>query len=301
MPSSFIHFSIQLPQRTQQVFVARLLSLYGTKRDSRQSWISFRMDSSLSSQDSEGTSSISTEELTPWVDSGTSYDGLRAAYFQLAALRGKAPPHHQRTAPQSQPHPNTSMEDVEVQVPQSIAEAEELVKRLYQPGPPPLTHRLQEELQKLQQSTEGWRLADILLGSDDNNVRFFGALTFYVKVNSAWESLTEDDASFLLDRLIAWLITSVSRDDPGSVVRKMCSTLALLFLRRADAWTDYCLSHLIGCLHAGKIVPTDSLPHSPSASDTVPRLSHKQLLAAVYFATSLAEERQKLPRNPQNE
>ncbi|KAJ9643057.1 member of the karyopherin-beta [Coniosporium tulheliwenetii] len=141
------------------------------------------------------------------------------------------------------------MEDLEVQVPQSIAEAEELVKRLYQPGPPSFTHRLQEELQKLQQSTEGWRLADILLGSDDNNVRFFGALTFYVKVNSAWESLTEDDANFLLDRLITWLITSVSRDDPGSVVRKL----------------------------------------------------HQQRLAAVYFATSLAEERQKLPRSPQND
>jgi len=41
-----------------------------------------------------------------------------------------------------------------------------------------------DQLQQLQLSAEGWQLADALLGSEDANVRFFAALTFTVKLNN---------------------------------------------------------------------------------------------------------------------
>lgn len=62
----------------------------------------------------------------------------------------------------------------------------QLVQRLYLPGSPQEITRIQNALQKIQRSQEGWRLADALLRSNDNNVRFFGALTFLMKINKDW-------------------------------------------------------------------------------------------------------------------
>ncbi|KAH0538598.1 hypothetical protein FGG08_004799 [Glutinoglossum americanum] len=68
----------------------------------------------------------------------------------------------------------------------SINEVEQLVKRLYLPGTPWEIAGIQETLQRLQRSPDGWQLADTLLSRDDDKVRFFGALTFTVKLNSDW-------------------------------------------------------------------------------------------------------------------
>jgi hypothetical protein len=68
--------------------------------------------------------------------------------------------------------------------PQSVDEVAQLVKRLYQPGNAQVITQIQEQLQTLQRSNDGWQLADALLGYDDLNIRFFGALTFTVKLNN---------------------------------------------------------------------------------------------------------------------
>jgi len=68
--------------------------------------------------------------------------------------------------------------------PQSVDEVAQLVKRLYQPGNAQVITQIQEQLQILQRSDDGWQLADALLGYDDLNIRFFGALTFTVKLNN---------------------------------------------------------------------------------------------------------------------
>ena len=68
--------------------------------------------------------------------------------------------------------------------PQSVAEVEQLVKRLYNPGPASLVAQINDQLQQLQLSQDGWKLADELMVSDDANVRFFAALTFMVKLNN---------------------------------------------------------------------------------------------------------------------
>jgi len=72
----------------------------------------------------------------------------------------------------------------QVAAPQTIAEVEHLVKRLYQPGSPRTITQINDQLQRLQLSPEGWHIADALLASSDPNVRFFAALTFTVKLNN---------------------------------------------------------------------------------------------------------------------
>ena len=63
----------------------------------------------------------------------------------------------------------------------------QLVQKLYQPGSPQEVARIQDALQKLQRSQQGWQLADALLQSQDEKVRFFGALTFTIKINQDWQ------------------------------------------------------------------------------------------------------------------
>lgn len=46
--------------------------------------------------------------------------------------------------------------------------------------------RIQNTLQKIQRSSEGWQFADELLKSANETVRFFGALTFTIKIKLDW-------------------------------------------------------------------------------------------------------------------
>ena len=59
-----------------------------------------------------------------------------------------------------------------------------MIVALYQPGPPEAIAKIQEVLQRLQRSPEGWELGQSLLGSSDDNIKFFGALTLIVKINT---------------------------------------------------------------------------------------------------------------------
>jgi hypothetical protein len=60
----------------------------------------------------------------------------------------------------------------------------QLIIQLYEPGAPDKVAKIQETLQKIQRSPEGWQLATSLLNHKDQRVRFFAALTFIVKLNT---------------------------------------------------------------------------------------------------------------------
>jgi hypothetical protein len=68
--------------------------------------------------------------------------------------------------------------------PLSFDEIERLVKTLSDPGHAKKITETEATLRVLQRSPQGWEIADALLHSTDENVRFFGALTFTVKLNS---------------------------------------------------------------------------------------------------------------------
>ena len=61
-----------------------------------------------------------------------------------------------------------------------------LVKQFYGPNDPEDFARLDAALKTVQKSANAFQFADSLLDSSDTNVRFFGALTFVVKINKDW-------------------------------------------------------------------------------------------------------------------
>lgn len=74
--------------------------------------------------------------------------------------------------------------------PYTLADVEKLVQNLYLPSSPQEIVRIQDALQKLQRSQQGWQFADALLQSQDEKVRFFGALTFTIKINQDWQGFS---------------------------------------------------------------------------------------------------------------
>lgn len=97
-----------------------------------------------------------------------------------------------------EPHTFTDVEKVCRFGPSDLVNANnlsqyQLVQKLYQPGSPQDIARIQDALQKLQRSQQGWQFADALLRSQDQKVRFFGALTFTIKINQDWQGVSAFD------------------------------------------------------------------------------------------------------------
>jgi hypothetical protein len=104
----------------------------------------------------------------------------RSCYFYRAFETSRHGHDHSR----KYRHHHLIMDSSSFPPPQSVDEVAQLVKRLYQPGNPQIITSIQNQLQSLQRSNDGWQLADALLGYEDVNIRFFGALTFTVKLNN---------------------------------------------------------------------------------------------------------------------
>ncbi|KAL9030625.1 MAG: hypothetical protein Q9196_001281 [Gyalolechia fulgens] len=175
--------------------------------------------------------------------------------------------------------------------PRSVEEVEKLVQQLYLPGPPERISEIQNSLQRLQRTDEGWYLADALLQSQDEKVRFFGALTFTIKINSDWDTLKDADRGPLLHRLLHWLTRRVNAGEGSLVIRKLCTSLVAYFLRPMVTW-NRCLLHLVCCLRQGDAVDYEQLmsSHDQDAAQVIPNLSKAQLLTALWFAVTLVEE-----------
>lgn len=63
------------------------------------------------------------------------------------------------------------------------------MSQLYDPanaGNPTKIKVIQEHLQTLQKSPQAWLVANGLLSDSHTDLRFFGALTFTVKINQNW-------------------------------------------------------------------------------------------------------------------
>ncbi|SLM38968.1 Importin-beta, N-terminal domain [Lasallia pustulata] len=147
--------------------------------------------------------------------------------------------------------------DVHLQV-GSIEEVGKLVQRLYSPGTPREIGLVQDTLQKLQRSQDGWQIADALLQSPNDKVRFFGALTFTIKINQDWASVDAASAILLLQRLLSWLVRLVAKGDA---------------------------------------VAYDVLDHYPTTNEMIAGMSRSQLLTTIWLITTLVEEVGKVDSN----
>ncbi|KAF2142854.1 uncharacterized protein K452DRAFT_357923 [Aplosporella prunicola CBS 121167] len=181
------------------------------------------------------------------------------------------------------------MSEAPVATPTSIAEVEDLVKRLYLHPDPRTIGQIEKELQKLQKSEQGWILADALLSSDDLNVRFFGALTFTVKLTSDWQSLDEDAAGELLLRLINWLVRLVNQGEKDLVTRKLSATLVQYFLCGKSTWTN-CIRHLLCSFANGEAVSVADLGQYPDTPQVISSLNATHILPVLWIGETLIQE-----------
>ncbi|KAL7627124.1 member of the karyopherin-beta [Parahypoxylon ruwenzoriense] len=183
------------------------------------------------------------------------------------------------------------METTQIPIPTTLPEVEHLIRELYKPNPSTTIARIQEILQGLQRSPGGWQLAQGLLASPDENVKFFGALTIIVKLNT--ESLPDDDAASVLRKLISWLITSLRGGSREFVLRKLCSALVTHFIRYSHTWPK-CVRHLLHCLDTETSVPVEDVKDDSHIEHVIQALDPRKYLVVTWFAMVLAEESEKI-------
>jgi len=190
----------------------------------------------------------------------------------------------------------------------------QLVAQLYDPANqrnPAKVKAIQEHLQLLQKSPHAWLIADALLSSDSTDARFFGALTFTVKINHDWwvalisaaditcidlpanpqsrSQLNEGEVRELLARLINYFVLLVNRGEKPLVIRKLASSLVAVFLKPNDFWTRP-LRNLAVSLANGSHVPQEQSQVVDFQNAALPALNDAQIVALLYFSTTLAEE-----------
>ncbi|KAK8065795.1 hypothetical protein PG997_012542 [Apiospora hydei] len=179
------------------------------------------------------------------------------------------------------------------QIPQpaSINDIENLVESLYQPNSPAVISRIQESLQALQKSPDGWQIADALLARSSDNVKFFGALTFVVKLNT--DTIDDDAAKLLVQKLINWLVVSLDNGAGSIVIRKLCSALVTHYIHFSHLW-PHCIRDLVYCLDLNKGDILDDAKDAAPVGDIFPSLTPQKAISVTWFAAALAEEGEKI-------
>ncbi|KAF9894044.1 hypothetical protein FE257_009016 [Aspergillus nanangensis] len=173
-----------------------------------------------------------------------------------------------------------------------LGEARALVSQLYDPantGNPAKIKAIQEHLQILQKSPHAWLIANDLLGDDSTGSRFFGALTFTVKINQDWQQLSEIEAKELLSRLVDHYILLVNAGEQPLVIRKLATSLATIFLKRKSPWIR-ALWNLAASFANGSYLDEDQCPSVDLQTAILPALTERQVITLLYFSNVLAEE-----------
>ncbi|KAI1338073.1 armadillo-type protein [Xylariaceae sp. FL0016] len=178
-----------------------------------------------------------------------------------------------------------------MQVPTSLPQVEQLIHELYKPNSAETISHIQEVLQRLQKSPDGWQLAQGLLARPGDNIKFFGALTLIVKLNT--ERLQDEDATSVLQNLITWLINSLQDGSGPIVIRKLCSALVTYFIHYSHTWVK-CVRHLLHCLDRNAVVSLEDNRDAVPIQDMTRDLDPQKFLAASWFAAALAEEIEKV-------
>ncbi|OLN81517.1 Importin beta-like protein [Colletotrichum chlorophyti] len=186
---------------------------------------------------------------------------------------------------------------MESQLPSTSQEAEALVLALYQPAPPETIARIQETLHHMQRTPSGWWIARDLLAHADDKVKFFGALTLIVKLNTERQAFqTAHDIRKLLQNLVGWFVKSLDNGSSAMVVRKLSSALVTFFLCFPVQWT-FCIRHICCSLSEGIFVPQERVSESINLSDFLHTLHPRKLQAALWFSGTLVDEAAKVEMN----
>jgi hypothetical protein len=174
------------------------------------------------------------------------------------------------------------------------------VLSFYEPASPSVVSSTQAALQRLQKSPQGWEIARLLLSRQDPKIKFFGALTIIVKLNTESLTLSGDDALQLLSALIKWLLESLEDGSGALVVRKLTSALATFFLHFHRLWTP-CVRHLVFCLAAHRPCALEDTTRASGlaeeAQDHIRALSQTKMQAAIWFLETVADDATRVDMN----
>lgn len=103
------------------------------------------------------------------------------------------------------------------------------------------------------------------------------------------ESVTEDDIPILRDRLIGWIVNVASTTSSQMVIKKLCSTSVVFFLRFPESWQN-CIRHVICSLCLGRVVLAEDLPKLPSSDHLLRKANNRSKITALWFSAILVEE-----------
>ncbi|POS85654.1 hypothetical protein EPUL_001440, partial [Erysiphe pulchra] len=179
------------------------------------------------------------------------------------------------------------------QLPTSIEEVEALIKQLYGVRVHGDVGRIQKALYGIQLSPKGWELANTLLNRREEQVKFFGALTFIVKLNTDGKSLSEDDAQLVLITIIDFLIKWINSGEGPLLGRKLCSALVTYFLQFPSSWSN-CVRHLFYCFSSNKALPYSAFENTLEPEILIQTLTDKKSKVIFWFASNLVEDLSKI-------
>lgn len=103
-------------------------------------------------------------------------------------------------------------------------------------------------------------MADALLAHADPNVKFYGAQTFMVKINSDTAGLEDEEILSLEGRLVHWIVSLTAQEPliPPFVMKKLCSTLATLYTLGRGVKPKSCIKKLLcSCIRGDTVADAE--------------------------------------------
>lgn len=173
-----------------------------------------------------------------------------------------------------------------------------LIRELNNPAQAVNAQSISQELQSLQLSTDGWHIADTLIGSADATLQFYGALTFQIKLNREASSLDSDGADAVLERLLVHFTETSSRGGTDRILDKICSALATFILQAPQSWPNALMDTMM-CFLNGTARHKNDQTADPIS--TIERLSTSQLLSIVRLSRIMSEDLSSLEGNTQKQ
>ena len=114
----------------------------------------------------------------------------------------------------------------------------DLVTQLAKSSNSSLVPELEKQIQHLQREESAWLIGFYALTHDDPHVRFYGALTLTVKINTQWDSLerVERGPAIILNALSFRYLQLTNVNDHALVLRKLASSLSAYCLQPSAEW-----------------------------------------------------------------
>ncbi|CDK27205.1 unnamed protein product [Kuraishia capsulata CBS 1993] len=171
----------------------------------------------------------------------------------------------------------------------SVDQIVSLVESLYTAHSPDAVAELQNRLQILQKSEQGWEIAEMLLAQPSLNCQFIGALTYTVNLNLHSATLASSSSTITYATIMTKLLShlrDVVREDPNLksrmlIITKLLANLALIFTRTFQDWKDP-LNSVVSYL--------TNQPETTLNSEILQTLHHKLIEILLLFSQITVED-----------